>query len=108
MALDEFEVQNLAHQMAAQIEAEVEQQGYSLHPFARETLRNIVASGVMRVGISQGLLPRDVSRVQASVTRLARELAQESSARIDSEHSIDENIISTVMDRLCPGFWPFC
>jgi len=108
MALDEFEVQNLAQQMAAQIEAEVEEQGYSLHPFARETLRKIVASSVMRVGISQGLLPRDVSEVQASVTRLARELAKESSARIDSENVIDENIVSTVMAKLCPGFWPFC
>lgn len=108
MALDEFEVQNLAQQMAAQIEAEVEQQGYSLHPFAREKLRNIVASGVMQAGISQGLLPRDVSEVQSSVSRLARELAKESSARVDSENLIDENIVSTVMARLCPGFWPFC
>jgi hypothetical protein len=108
MALDEFEAQNLAQQMAGELEVRVANYGYSLDPSAREQLHGIVTNGVLRVRRSQGPLPRDVSYMEASIARLAGELIKESLARRDSENLIDESVISAVMAKLCPGFWPFC
>jgi hypothetical protein len=98
----------LAQEMAEYAVSEVESKGFSLSPPAQQRLHNFVVGPLLEPGPSSDLVLQDLERMRGSVAELAYQIVREGSDGPGFDTTINENIVRSVIARLCPGFWPFC
>ena len=111
------------------------ERGYSLSTGARDILTHCVIQGAQTMRLSGEPQSPEVERARASIDKLVDEISREAKAEqqrlrdqqrgrgfldklsekiiyTDEQRvtilTIEGNLVSSVMAKLCPGFWPFC